>query len=122
MTKRIKLTKNFFRDEFDCKCGCGKNEISPMIVNLCQSLRDAFGKPIFISSGYRCAKRNKAVGGSLTSDHLKGLAVDIACYDAMTRRELVYIALSVGVPTIGVKRDCVHISIGEPARLFTYDS
>ena len=51
------------------------------IVYLCafvlEPLRVAIGKPIKISSGYRCEKLNKAVGGVYNSQHLKGQAADI---------------------------------------------
>jgi hypothetical protein len=42
-----------------------------------EPLRVAMGKPIKISSGYRCEKLNKAVGGVYNSQHLKGQAADI---------------------------------------------
>ena len=40
-------------------------------------LREHFGKPIFISSGYRSAALNKAIGGSSSSDHCNGRAIDL---------------------------------------------
>ncbi|MCD8386304.1 MAG: D-Ala-D-Ala carboxypeptidase family metallohydrolase [Bacteroidales bacterium] len=40
-------------------------------------LREAFGSPISVSSGFRSSKLNSAVGGSKTSDHSKGCAADI---------------------------------------------
>lgn len=45
--------------------------------NIFQKIRDHFGAPINISSGYRSAELNKAIGGSLTSQHCKGEAIDI---------------------------------------------
>lgn len=39
-------------------------------------IRQFVGKPIRITSGYRCAKLNQLIGGSKTSQHLKGLAID----------------------------------------------
>ena len=42
-----------------------------------QPLRNSYGKPIKISSGYRCWALTKAIGGVSTSQHLKGEAVDI---------------------------------------------
>ena len=42
-----------------------------------EPLRVAMNRPIHISSGYRCEKLNKAVGGVYNSQHLKGQAVDI---------------------------------------------
>ena len=42
-----------------------------------EPLRIHYGRPIIVTSGFRCAKLNKAVGGSATSQHVKGEAVDI---------------------------------------------
>jgi hypothetical protein len=42
-----------------------------------EPIRKHFGKPIIISSGYRSEALNKAIGGSLTSQHCKGEAIDI---------------------------------------------
>lgn len=44
---------------------------------LLQKIRDIYNKPIIITSGYRCEKLNKAVGGSKTSQHRLGQAADI---------------------------------------------
>lgn len=40
-------------------------------------LRERYGRPIHVSSGYRCPRLNKAVGGAPTSQHVKGEAADI---------------------------------------------
>ena len=42
-----------------------------------QKVRDHFGKPVTINSGYRSPELNSAIGGSKTSDHCKGMAADI---------------------------------------------
>ena len=42
-----------------------------------EPLRVAMGRPINISSGFRCEQLNKAVGGVYNSQHLKGQAADI---------------------------------------------
>jgi len=42
-----------------------------------QPLREWWGKPIVIGSGYRCPALNKAVGGVSNSQHMKGQAVDL---------------------------------------------
>ena len=44
-------------------------------------IREKFGKPILISSGFRCPALNKAVGGISNSQHQKGLAADLICAD-----------------------------------------
>lgn len=51
--------------------------IKTMTKNLLQPFRDYIDRPILITSGYRCEKLNKIVGGSPTSRHMLGLAVDI---------------------------------------------
>lgn len=40
-------------------------------------IREAYGKPIVVTSGYRCLRLNKAVGGASTSQHMYGQAADI---------------------------------------------
>lgn len=51
------------------------------LVVVCEEVfdkvREHFGVPIFISSGYRSAALNKAIGGSATSDHNLGRALDL---------------------------------------------
>lgn len=42
-------------------------------------VRSVLGHPIHISSGYRSPALNRAVGGSVTSDHANGLAADFTC-------------------------------------------
>lgn len=42
-----------------------------------EQLRELYGKPIVITSGYRCPELNKAVGGKANSQHLRGEAVDL---------------------------------------------
>ena len=48
-----------------------------LAVNIFQPIREHFGKPILISSGYRSAELNKAISGSLSSQHCSGEAIDI---------------------------------------------
>lgn len=51
--------------------------IQQLITRVLDPLREEYGKPIIVNSGYRCPALNKAVGGSPTSDHMTGCAVDI---------------------------------------------
>jgi len=48
--------------------------------NILQPLRDELKIPIKISSGYRCPRVNKAIGGAAKSQHLSGFAADIQCF------------------------------------------
>ena len=47
------------------------------LANRLQVVRDLFGKPVIINSGYRTASHNRAVGGAPDSMHIKGMAADI---------------------------------------------
>jgi len=51
-----------------------------LITNLIQPLRDALG-PIRISSGYRNPSLNRAIGGSVSSQHCKGEALDLQFWE-----------------------------------------
>ena len=46
-------------------------------VNVFQPLRDAFGCPIYVSSGYRGPELNAAIGGAKRSQHMEGRALDL---------------------------------------------
>jgi uncharacterized protein YcbK (DUF882 family) len=54
-----------------------KANLTALVANILDPLREAYGKPIVVSSGYRCAKLNRAVGGVARSQHITGQAADI---------------------------------------------
>ena len=71
------LSTNFSRSEFECRCGCGFDDISVELVGLLQELRDEINEPITINSACRCKDWNEQVGGAKRSQHLLGTAADI---------------------------------------------
>ena len=48
-----------------------------LIEKVLDPVREWYGRPIFVNSGYRCPELNKAVGGVADSFHLTGCAADI---------------------------------------------
>ena len=56
--------------------------------NVLDPIRRMWGRPIIVNSGYRCPKLNAAVGGSATSQHMKGEAADITAGDPTKNKEL----------------------------------
>ena len=48
-----------------------------LVSRVLDPLREAWGSPIIVTSGYRCEELNKRVGGVKTSYHLRGMAADI---------------------------------------------
>ena len=90
----MKLTKNFsleemYRSDTAQRCDIdNKPQTEEVVENLralclevLQPLRDHLGKPVVVSSGYRCKDLNKKVGGVENSQHLKGEAADIKVRD-----------------------------------------
>ena len=76
-----KLAPGFKVREFRCRDGSDVVIIDQTLVVLLQAIREHFGKPITITSGYRTAAHNAAVGGAKSSQHLLGRAADIQVQD-----------------------------------------
>jgi len=51
--------------------------VQGLINHVLDPLREWYGKPIYVNSGYRCPELNKAVGGVENSFHVSGCAADI---------------------------------------------
>lgn len=51
-----------------------------LVEQVLDPVREWYGKPIYVNSGYRCEELNKAVGGVADSFHLTGCAADIDTY------------------------------------------
>ena len=62
-----------------------------------------------INSGYRCSTHNKAVGGSETSSHLIGLAVDIDCDGTYERFLIIDALIRAGFNRIGISGGFIHV-------------
>lgn len=85
----MQLSKNFslaemVKSEAAIRLGLDNNPNQEQIENLktlvkevLQPIRDNFGKPVKVNSGFRCPYVNLKIGGSKNSDHCKGLAADI---------------------------------------------
>lgn len=65
-----------FDEQFDPPADVVCN-LNALVDNVLQPLRDHFGHAITITSGWRCKRVNKAVGGAANSDHVPGFAADI---------------------------------------------
>lgn len=71
------LSANFKVREFACSDGTDTIFIHADLVAVLQKIRNHFGKPVTINSGYRTEAKNKAVGGAAYSQHKYGTAADI---------------------------------------------
>ena len=103
----------FKKSEFACQCGCGKNNIDPRLVEMLNVVREHCGEPpgmpLVVSSGCRCMAHNSAVGGSPTSSHLTGHAVDIRALSNTTRFKIIVSALMHGFSRIGIGKTFIHL-------------
>lgn len=72
------MARYFTKDEFDCKCGCGFNNVSDDLVAKLDQARHEYGAPMVVTSGCRCKAHNAKVGGVGDSTHVLGEAADIA--------------------------------------------
>lgn len=75
-----------------------KNNVARLVDNVLDPLREAWGRPLTVSSGYRCPALNKAVGGSATSHHLRGMAADITTGNNADNRRLFQLIINLGLP------------------------
>lgn len=68
----------FSEEELSCSCGCGKADMNEDFMYKLIRVRKELGKPMVITSGYRCEDYNKSIGGVKGSAHTKGRAVDVS--------------------------------------------
>lgn len=72
--------------------------LKSLVDNVLDPLRETWGSPITVSSGYRCPRLNKAVGGVATSHHLRGMAADITTGNRANNRRLFQKIIDLGLP------------------------
>ena len=92
--------------------------LTALIEKVLDPLREAYGKPIIVTSGYRCEKLNKAVGGAASSQHVKGEAADIRSVQDTPEenKKLFDLIVKLGLPFDQLINeygyDWVHVSYG----------
>ena len=70
------LAPDFKVRELRCRDGSDTVMVDEALMLLLQCIREHFGKAVTITSGYRTAAHNAAVGGAKSSQHLLGRAAD----------------------------------------------
>lgn len=87
--------EHFRREEFCCRCGsCGlgsADRMNPEVIEYLEVLRAQFGKPIKITSGYRCERHPVEAAKKKPGSHSRGVSIDVAVYgtDAFKLLEIV---------------------------------
>mgnify|MGYP003662132599 CR=1 FL=1 len=86
-----KLSQNLAHSEFKCKCSygdCTRTLILDATLRSFELTRKAYKKPIMVTSGFRCQKHNKDIGGKDFSHHKVGAAIDLTLYGPFLKEEL----------------------------------
>lgn len=106
----MRLTKDFTLEEFRCPCCSGIKDSLQFraFVSHLQEARQNAGVPFLITSGYRCPKHNKEVGGINESAHTKGVAADIHAASSSTKFAIIKGLLSAGFRRIGISKTFIH--------------
>jgi len=69
-----------------------------LVNNILDPLREAWGKPIYVNSGYRCTELNKILKGATNSQHLYGEAADITTGSQAGNEQLFDLIQSLELP------------------------
>lgn len=107
------LSEHFSRAEFACR-HCDQlpvEGISKALLEGLETLREAVGRPIHVTNGYRCPEHNAEVGGVEDSQHVQGCAADI-WVDGYTAFALGQLCSEIfdGVGTY-IEADFVHVDM-----------
>ena len=93
--------KHFTRDDLKCK-GSGECRMDPEFLDVLEAIREEYGSPMVITSGYRSPTYNAKVSYTGTAGpHTTGRAVDVSIRGKNALR-LLKIALAHGVTGVGV--------------------
>lgn len=72
--------------------------LNQLVEQVLDPLREAWGAPLYVTSGYRCASLNRAVGGVPHSQHQLGQAADITTGSIDGNRQLWHLLLQLHLP------------------------
>lgn len=107
--------KHFRPQEFTCKCrgGCDHPVVISMgLVSKLDKIRELIGKPITITSGTRCERHNRSVGGKARSAHLAKSGVSHSADVRCPNSEFRFAFLTAALPMfnrIGIGKDFIHV-------------
>lgn len=74
------------------------DNLKQLVLKILDPLREAYGKPITVNSGYRSLKLNKAMNGAKSSQHMKGQAADITGESKENNKKLFELIQSLQLP------------------------
>lgn len=112
MEAKWELYPNFSKEEFDCK-HTGENKMQHEFMEKLQRIRQVFGKPMKITSGFRSVKHPiEARKTHSNGEHTQGMCADVYCDNGADRFKLIQLALANGITRIGIAKNFLHLGIG----------
>jgi len=109
--------RHFTPQELACKCGkCGNKENMDLeFMSMLDELRGRLGRPLTITSGFRCPEHPSEVNKSMPGAHSAGTAADIAVGSGRERYEIMKEAFAMGFVGIAPAKGFVHVDFGHPS-------
>lgn len=116
----LKYSKHFSLQEFSCHCTrqtCVSQTISPSLLQKLENVRTAYGRPIQVTSGYRCKEHQAALAAAgmetaTHSQHCFGMAADIKGEDM----DALDVACSQEFMAIGRAKSFIHVDLRDDKR------
>lgn len=106
------MYKYFRLNEFDSPDEPGSGELmEPNVLEALDNARELAGFPFVVTSGVRTIAHNKSVGGTKSSSHLLGYAVDLAVPNSRRRFIMLEALLDAGFTRIGIGEDFMHVDM-----------
>ena len=114
----------FSVEEMMCPCGCGKADMNDSFMYKLVRVREELGKPMVVTSGYRCEEYNEKIGGVKNSAHTKGRAADISItgMEEVDQVRLLEYAIHFNIRGLGIndkKSHFIHLD-DTRSRLWSY--
>jgi zinc D-Ala-D-Ala carboxypeptidase len=104
----LMITSNFTREELECPCCRCLGLIEENLLPRLQAARTIYGKPITVTSGYRCEKHNAEIGGATNSLHPLSSAIDAKYISGTELGGLVKAFIAAGFNEIGIYEKHIH--------------
>lgn len=75
-----------------------EQNLTALVAAVLDPLRERYGKPINVNSGFRCKELNRLVKGAVNSQHMRGEAADIDTGSKTENKKLAKLIVQMGLP------------------------
>lgn len=107
---------SFSPHEIACR-HCGAVRVDEAALGALQRLRDILGRPVILTSAYRCPAHNAMIGGAPLSAHKLGIAFDISL-NGHDRHAVLAAAQQAGFGSFGLYQTFLHVDTRQGRKWF----